>query len=163
MTPFQIVDSLLIIPFRQPGSPEAGLLFGIFLLALLSAGLGIACSALVGRMHRTRQLREDGEAHKRSELSFQALQSGDKKAYLAQNHLAQEAYGNTMALSAGRAAGLLWPACASLAWLCWRFEGVPMPFLWSSAGPASYFLPMFIGALWGLSRLKRKIIAAPPA
>jgi len=155
MTPFQALDAILITPFQLPGPPEAGFLFGVSVLALASAVLGWACKALVARAHRTRRQREEGEAAKRSDLSLQALKAKDKKAYLAQNHLAQEAYGNTLALSAGRAAALLWPACAILTWLSWRFDGVPMPFLWKSAGPLAFFLPVYVAALWGISRLMR--------
>jgi len=162
MTPFQILDAILIAPFRLPGPPEAGFLFGILALAVASAALGKAGTALVSRVQRVRQEREEAEAAKRSELSYKALQQGDKKAYLAQNNLAQEAYGNTLALSAGRGAALLWPACGALTWLSWRFDGVPMPLLWRSASPASYFIPLFLLALLGLHYLLRKKNAAPP-
>ena len=162
MTPFEILDAILITAFRLPGPPEAGFAFGICVLAAASAAVGQAGKALVSRAQRARWNQEEGETKKRHSLSMQALHHGDKTAYLAQNHLAQEAYGNTLALSAGRAAALLWPACAVLTWLYWRFDGVPMPYLWASAGPASYFLPTFIAALYGTSRLLRKEKAAPP-
>lgn len=163
MTPFLALDALLIAPFRLLPHPEAGFLFGIVVLAIGSAALGQAGAALVARAQRTRWNSESAESTKRQDLSFQALRQGDKKAYQAQNMLAQEAYTNTLALSAGRAAALLWPACAVLTWLYWRFDGVPMPYLWSDAGPATYFLPALIAALWGFSRLLRAKKAAPPA
>jgi len=163
MTPFQILDALLITPFRLLPNPEAAFLFGIIVLALGSAAIGKAGAALVSRAQRTRWNTESAESTKRQDLSVQALRQGDKKAYQAQNMLAQEAYTNTLALSAGRAAALIWPACAVLTWLYWRFDGVPMPFLWSDAGPATYFLPAFIAALWGSSRLMGAKKAAPPA
>ncbi|MDR3640823.1 MAG: hypothetical protein P4L39_05825 [Humidesulfovibrio sp.] len=163
MTPFQVLDSLLIAPFRLPANPNAGLLLGICALAVASAAIGLGGSALVARSQRTRRDSQESEVAKRSELSYQALREGDKAAYLAQNHLAQQAYGNTLALATGRGAALLWPACGALTWLCWRFDGVPMPHLWRSAGPAVFFLPAFVLALWGLSRLGRKKNAAPSA
>lgn len=162
MTAFETLDAILITPFRLPAPPEAAFIFGICALAVASVALGEACKALVTRAQRVRWKQQDGEAQKRHDLSIQALQEGNKTAYLAQNHLAQEAYGNTLALSAGRAAALLWPACAVLTWLYWRFDGVPMPFLWSSAGPATYFLPAFIAALFGSARLLHKKTAARP-
>jgi hypothetical protein len=156
MTPFQALDSLLIAPFRLPANPEVGLLLGICLLAVVSAAIGLGGSALVARSQKTRRDSQEKETEKRSELSYQALKEGDKKAYLAQNHLAQEAYTNTLALAAGRGAALLWPACGSLTWLSWRFENVPMPYVWHSASPAVFFLPTFALALWSLSRLSRR-------
>lgn len=162
MTPFLALDALLIAPFRLFSQPEAAFFFGIATLALGCAILGKACAALVARAQRTRWNRQDADTKKHQELSFEALRQGNKKAYQTQNMLAQEAYGNTMALSAGRAAALLWPACAVLTWLYWRFDGVPMPYLWAEAGPATYFLPAFIAAIFGLSRLLRAKKAAPP-
>jgi hypothetical protein len=156
MTPFQALDALLITPFRLFNQPDAAFLFGVLAVAVLGAAIGRIGAALVDHSQRSRRVQQEGEAEKRSELSVQALQEGDKTAYLAQNHLAQEAYGNTLALSAGRAAGLLWPACGVLAWLAWRFDGVPMPFLWKNAGTPAYFIPVYILALWGLTRLLRK-------
>jgi hypothetical protein len=149
-------DALLIAPFRLLPNPQAAFYLGVLLLALASTALGKACAALVARAHRTRYQRVEGEVKHHSELSFRALQQNDKKAYLLQNTLAQEAYGDSMALSAGRAAALLWPGMIALAWLCWRFEGVPMPYLWASAGPASVFFPPYIAALWIVSRYGKK-------
>jgi hypothetical protein len=156
MTPFQIVDAFFIAPFRVLPSPEAGFYFGVCVLALGSAALGQASKALVAHANRVRSKTEDGEAKRRSELSFEALKMNNKDAYLAQNHLAQEHYGNSLALSAGRGAALLWPGMVVLAWLSIRFEGVSMPFLWDDAGPVSVFLPLYILALWALSRLGPK-------
>lgn len=161
MTPFQAVDNFLVIPFRVFSHPEAGFYFGILVLALCSAVLGWGSKALVARVQRKRRTQEDGEATRRSELSFQALQMQDKQAYLAQNHLAQEHYGNSLALAAGRGAALLWPGIIALAWLSIRFEGVPAPYLWSSAGPVTAFFPPYILALWALSRLGPKTPRSP--
>ncbi len=160
MTPFAYLDSLLIPLFQLPAPPEAAFLLGILALAVLCALLGSACAALVKRTQRFRWGSQEAEAKKRHELSIEAARAGDRRAYLAQNHLAQEAYGNTMALSAGRVAALCWPACVCLTWLYWRFDGVPMPLLWEGAGPANYFLPAFVAAQVGISRLLRKKNAA---
>lgn len=156
MTPFQFLDTLLIVPFRLFGPPEAGFFFGVFVLAIASAALAKGTDALVAQSQRSRQRQQEAEAQKRSELSVEALKQGDKGAYLAQNNLAQEAYGNTLALAAGRGAAQLWPACAVLTWLYWRFDGVPMPLLWGSAGPGYYFIPLYAAALWALGRVLRK-------
>jgi len=156
MTPFAALDSLLIVPFRLFAWPEAGFFFGTLVLAVAGAAIGKGGAALVNRSQRSRRVQQETEADKHSELSMQALQQGDKKAYLAQNNLAQEAYGNTLALAAGRGAALLWPACVMLTWLSWRFDGAPMPFLWRSAGPGWFFIPLYAAALWALGRLFKK-------
>jgi len=156
MTPFQALDALLITPFRLFNQPDAAFLFGVLAVAVLGAAIGRIGAALVDHSQRSRRVQQEGEAEKRSELSVQALQEGDKKAYLAQNHLAQEAYGNTLAMAAGHGAALLWPACAMLTWLSWRFEDAPMPFLWRSAGPGWYFIPLYAAALWAIGRIFKK-------
>lgn len=163
MTPFEFVDALLIAPFRLLPSPGAAFYFGTVFLAAASAALGLGCKALVARSQRAKRERVDGETAKRAALSAQAAQAGDRAAYLAQNNLAQEAYGDSMALAAGRGAALLWPGMLTLAWLYWRFDGVAMPYLWESAGPATVFLPPHIAALLFFSRLLKTPKAAPPA
>jgi len=163
MTPFEIADAMLIAPYHLVEHPEAAFYFGTIFLAVASAALGLGCKALVARSQRAKRERADGETARRSELSAQAAQAGDKAAYMAQNTLAQEAYGDSMALAAGRGAALLWPGMLTLAWLYWRFEGVPMPYLWDWTGPATVFLPPYIAALWGLSRLLDPKRTAPPA
>ncbi|MBI5518705.1 MAG: hypothetical protein HY916_01450 [Desulfovibrio sp.] len=162
MTPFETLDALLIAPFRLLPDAQAGFVLGCALLALFCALAGRAGRALVARSQRARWATQSEETRRRQELSVQAAQAGDKAAYLAQNHLAQEAYGNTMALSAGRAAAILWPGCAALTWLYWRFDGAPMPLLWEGAGPGYYFIPFFAAFSWGLSRLADAKKAAPP-
>lgn len=153
---FLAVDALLVAPFRLVSDPTLGFLLGLAVLAVASAGLGRLCLAGLARLHRARRDREEGETQKQHELSLLALQAKDKAAYQASNRLAQEAYGNAMALAAGRAAALLWPACAALAWACWRFAGVPLPLVGTSAGPAAFFIPLYLLAQWGLSRLTPK-------
>lgn len=162
MTPFDAFDALLIAPFRLLPDARPAFVLGCLLLALACALIGRASSALVARSQRRRWHSQSEEIRRSQELSVQAAQAGDRAAYLAHNHLAQEAYGNTMALSAGRAAALLWPACASLAWLYWRFDGAPMPLLWEGAGPGYYFIPFFAAFSWGLARLAGAKKAAPP-
>jgi hypothetical protein len=153
---FLAVDALCIAPFRLCADPGTGFFLGITVLAAASAGLGRLCLSLLARLHRARRDREEGEARKHHELSLLALRAGNKPAYLASNRLAEEAYGNAMALSAGRAAALLWPGCAALAWAYWRFAGVPLPLVGESAGPAVFFLPPYLLAQWGLARLTRR-------
>lgn len=162
MTPFETVDALLLVPYRLLETPVTAFYFGTFCLAVASAALGLGCKALVARSQRAKRERVDGETARRSELSAQAAQAGNKAAYMAQNTLAQEAYGDSMALAAGRGAAMLWPGMLTLAWLYWRFEGVDLPYLWNGAGPATVFLPPHIAAFWGFSHLLRKKNAAPP-
>ena len=152
LTPFALLDALLIAPFRLLPGAELGFYVGNAVLAVASALLGRAGVALVVRVQRVRHTQVEGEVKRRSDLSIQALQMNDKKSYLAQNNLAQEAYGDSLALAAGRAAALLWPGMLVLTWLSWRFDGVAMPYLWESAGVATVFLPLYLAALFAQAR-----------
>lgn len=157
MTPFQIADAFFIAPFRLLPWPEPAFYLGVLLLALASALLGLGCKALVNRAQRARRQRVDAETERRQELSAQAARAGDRAAYLAQNHMASEAYGDSMALAAGRGAALLGPGMLVLAWLTWRFEGVSAPGLWEGAGVGTVFTPLYVAALCGLSWLMKHL------
>jgi len=156
---FLVIDAVLIAPFRWLDDSRAGFFCGMVMLALGSALLGRACAAGVDRVQRAKRRKEDADVKHHQDLSFSALAANDRTAYLAANHLAQEAYGNAMALSAGRAAALIWPALLVLAWAGWRFFEVPLPLVGESAGPAALFLPVYIAVQWGLSRLQRALQA----
>ncbi len=137
-------DLLLIAPFRWPDSPEAGFLLGTAVLALVSALVGRASLWSVAFSQRAKRLENDQEVASRQALSFQALAAKDKTAYLAQNELAKDAYGFSMALAAGRGAALLWPGAAALTWLSWRFSDTPLPLVGEGWGPAAFFIPLYL-------------------
>lgn len=160
---FLVIDAILVAPFRWFANAQAGFFCGMAVLAVACAVLGRACAAGVARMHRTKRERQDAEIKRHQDLSFSALAAKDRETYLAANHLAQEAYGNSMALSAGRAAALIWPALLVLAWASWRFAGVPLPLVGESVGPAAFFLPLYVAALWGLTRVRRLLQSSRPA
>ncbi len=153
---FFLVDAALIAPFRLFADPGIGFACGMTVLALASALLGRLGAASLGRLQRARREREEGETRRHHELSIEAVKAGDRAAYLAANRLARDAYGNTMALAAGRAAALLWPPCAALAWAYWRFAGVPLPLVGEAVGPVAFFLPPHILAHWLLARCGRR-------
>lgn len=152
---FLCIDAALVAPFRWFDDSGAGFVCGMVALAVGSTLLGRACAAGVDRVQRARRNRQDAAIKRHQDLSFSALAAKDRAAYLAANRLAQEAYGNAMALSAGRAAALIWPACLVLAWASWRFSGVPLPLVGESAGPAVFFIPLYLAAQWAVSRVRR--------
>ena len=160
LSAFLVIDAILVAPFRWFANAQAGFFCGLAVLAVTCAILGRACAAGVARVHRAKRQRQDAEIKRHQDLSFSALAAKDRAVYLAANHLAQEAYGNSMALAAGRAAALIWPALLVLAWASWRFAGVPLPLVGESAGPAVFFLPLYILALWGVARVQRALRAA---
>lgn len=170
-TLFNVLDALLIAPFRWFDLPEAGFFLGVLILAFYSVAIGWLCGAGMERVQRSIRVKHEAEASKRSELAIQALQLQDKTAYLAQNTLAKDAYGHTMALAVGRITATLWPAVAALAWLDLRFREVPLPLPATIPGLGDtvfypfYFIPIYflVRFLWAtVHRKLRTIPALPP-
>lgn len=156
-----VVDALLIAPFRAAASPETGFLLGTFLLAVASVALGRLSKAAVAFMHSGLRQKNDQELARRQELSVMALKAGDKAAYIAQNRLAKDAYGLHMALASARGAALLWPGAASLGWLSWRFTGIPLPFTGDLMEPTGYFILIYIFISLFVDRLLRRVFPTP--
>jgi hypothetical protein len=124
---FFAMDAWLIAPFRWTDSAEAGFMLGAAILAVecvfagrLSLFLIQWANSRIGRNY------EQESAHRQG-LSFQALAENNKPAYLAQNQMAQEAYGKSLALAVGRLSASLWPVFMALAWLNLRFRDAPFP------------------------------------
>jgi hypothetical protein len=107
------------------------------------------------------------EAVRRQNLSLQALAEKNKTAYLAQNQLAQEAYGKSLAMTVGRAGASLWPAVLALAWMKMRFHDAPFPLPeWLPLGltGVSYtfiFILFYIAARIAIGHLERRTRLIP--
>ncbi len=122
---FLILDSWLIAPFRWFTPAWAGFLFGTFVLALQSLLLGRFSLFILEKVQRRMQYQCEEETTRRQQLALAAIAAHDKKAYLAQNCLAQQAYGKSMALAVGRFSASLWPAVMALSWMGSRFSHTP--------------------------------------
>ncbi len=169
---FLVLDSWLIAPFRWPASPLVGFFLGSLLLAMQSIAVGHFCLLGMRRVQRPLRLKHETEAAKRSDLALAALRVQDKGAYLAQNTLAKDAYGHSMALAVGLMTASLWPAVAALAWMDLRFRGVPLelPFDLPGVGSTVYypffFIPLYIvlrlgwGRIWRILHPRFKVAAA---
>jgi hypothetical protein len=158
---FLAIDAWLIAPFRWADSAQVGFLLGTAILAIecvIAGRLSLYCvNRAQGRMgHNYEQ-----EAARRQSLSINALAEKNKTAYLAQNQLAQEAYGKSLAQAVGRLGASLWPAAMALAWMSMRFHDAPFPLPeWLSLGltGVSYtfiFILFYIAARIALRYLER--------
>jgi hypothetical protein len=155
------IDAFLIAPFRWTDSAEAGFLLGTAILAIecvLLGRLSLFCVDWV--QGRTGQKYEE-EAARRQDLSLQALAEKNKAAYLAQNQMAQEAYGKSLAMAVGRLSASLWPVFMALAWMNIRFRDAPFPLPgWLPVGQSGVscgfiFILFYIFARMGFGRLER--------
>jgi len=158
---FLVLDAWLIAPFRWLQWSQASFVLGTFLLAVYCVAVGQICLWGINVIQRRRREKYDAETQKRTELAMQALMAKDKEAYLAQNTLAKDAYGNSMSLAVGRMTASLWPALLALAWMDLRFRDVPLelpvslPLIGATVYYPFYFVLIYIFVRLGFARLKR--------
>lgn len=123
----ELLDAVLIFPFRLPGSAVAGFYLGTLLLALACLVLGRISYDLVWLFNRGHYAREEKEMTRMHNLSVAAIEAGDKTAYKAANKEANEAFGKSFFAGAALFSVSIWPLPFALAWLAGRFDGVDVP------------------------------------
>ena len=143
---FEIIDSLLIAPYRWPQDPVTGWWLGTFVLGLWCVVLGQITLSLLHLANRTFLSDASRETVEYHESSMNALREGDRSAYRAINRLANEAFGRTFFLEAAMACGALWPAACALGWMQTRFSEVafPLPLVIPHVGGTVGFSFIFI-------------------
>lgn len=122
------IDAWLIAPYRWLTPAYAGFLSGTLVLAVQSIVIGKLCLKGLEKIQKKQRKKIEDEVNNRQDLSLKAISVQDKAAYIAQNDLAQEAYGRSMGLSLGRICATFWPAVMALAWMKTRFDGIPLEF-----------------------------------
>jgi hypothetical protein len=158
---FFTIDALLIAPFRWADSAEAGFLLGTAVLSIECVFAGRLSLFLIQWVNRRIARKYEQEAARRQDLSLQALTEKNKAVYLAQNQMAQEAYGKSLAMAVGRMGASLWPVFMALAWMNMRFSDAPFPLpKWLPLGETgvSYifiFVLFYIFARIGFGRMER--------
>ena len=108
---------------------------------------------------RKRIERVTDEAVKYQNMSIDALTAGNKQAYKAANHLANDAFGHSFFLQIALSAAFLWPICFALAWMSYRFADLefPVPYLHFSLGYIAVFLFLFVAAYFVFKPVKYRI------
>lgn len=156
---FLILDPYLIWFYRITGYAPADFVIGTFALALMAIIIGELNISLAYLVARRRIERVTDEAVKYQNLSLEALTAGDKGAYRAANHLANDAFGHSFFMQIAMSAAFLWPAGFCLAWMSQRFADLsfPLPFLPYSLGYIGVFLLLFIAAYFVFKPLKSRI------
>ena len=151
------IDPYLIVLYRLTGHVWLDFVLGTFLLACLCLVLGEITIFLIFLLSRRRILEKTAEAEKYQNLSMEALQAGNKEAYLAADKLAREAFGYSFFQQAALSAAFLWPVCFALAWMQTRFLEVefPIPGTSWSLGFIGPFIIIYVAAYFLLKRLKK--------
>lgn len=153
------MDPFLIAPYRWIDNSLVGWWVGTFILAFWASLLGEFTLALAYKINHntvTDRLEKTSSFHHRS---FNALKSGDKKAYKAINRLANEEFGKSFFLLVAMGMSSLWPAFLAAAWLQERFGEIrfAFPFVKDGLNFVPYFIICYILARLVLIQIKRRI------
>ena len=124
---YELLDAILIFPYRLLPSPVAGFYCGTAVLALASLVVGRASYDAVWLFNRGHYAKEEGEMTRMHNLSVAAIEAGNKVAYKAANKEANEAFGKSFFAGAALFSVSIWPVPFALAWLAVRFDGVDVP------------------------------------
>lgn len=142
---YAFIDPALIAPFRWPGNEYAGLILGLFWVALAATVVGELCMAgayFFNRKHFA-EMRREMVVH--NNLSIRALGFKDKASYKACNSIANEEFGRNFFAGIALFASSIWPAFFAMGWLDYRFQGVGflLPLL-GAVGVGFFFVPTYI-------------------
>lgn len=154
---FLWLDPYLIWFFRLTEAAALNFLIGTAVMAGLALAVGKLGAALVLTIGRRYALELVHEAKKYQDLSHQALQAGDRPAYEAANRLANEAFSKSFFLGLAQSAAYVWPLALVLAWMQYRFLGLPFPIPWIgwSVSYAGIFIVLYLALWWLLKLLQR--------
>lgn len=152
-------DEFFNLFYSLTGHEGLNYLLGTFVLALAAVIVGEFTLSLVFRFNRKHLDELNGRMSTMSQLSKDALNSGDLKNYHACNKQANDAYGRVFFNMFGLSAASLWPACFALAWMQERFIDLPLSISFTElkANYVVVFLVCYIGAKIFFGRVKRHL------
>ncbi|MCF8090892.1 MAG: hypothetical protein K9K40_00345 [Desulfotignum sp.] len=159
-----VIDPVLIYPFRMFDNPMAGWWMGTFCLAAWAVLIGEVTMAVAGRINRSAVSTNLDDTMYYHEQSMKAKQAGDETAYKGINKLANEAYGKSFFLLMAMGMAALWPAFFAVAWLDKRFGD--MSFImpdWTGGLELNFVAPfilIYISLRLAWAKAKKKILPA---
>jgi hypothetical protein len=159
IAPFlQLIDPVLIAPYRIFENPVIGWWAGTFVLALWSVLIGELTLVGVHRINRKPMIEYADRTRYFHEQSLKAKQAGDEHAYKGINKLATEAYGKTFFLFVAMGMASLWPAFFAAAWFTTRFGDIVFVLpKWAGGLELSHIAPFIIAYVcvrFGFSKIK---------
>ncbi|EFL52865.1 conserved hypothetical protein [Solidesulfovibrio fructosivorans JJ]] len=124
---FNILDAILIAPYRLLPNSTAAFYLGTAVLALACLLVGRITFDLVWLFNRKHYTKEEAEMVRMHNLSVAAIEARDKVAYKAANKEANEAFGKSFFAGAALFSVSIWPLPFVLAWLSMRFTDIDIP------------------------------------
>lgn len=159
---FNLIDPVLILPFRLFDNPMTGWWVGNFCLALWCVVIGELTMAVAHRVNRKSIATNLEETEYYHEQSMKAKAAGDEKAYTGINKLANQAYGKSFFLLMAMGMAGLWPAFFAAGWLDKRFGNLQFNLpAWAGGFEISFLAPfilIYILQRIAWSRIKKKIM-----
>ncbi len=123
------LDPLIIWAFRLLPPGNGAFLLGCTFWAIVAVLIGTVTALLVKILNRGWYRRQYEAMIRMHNISVDAVQHGDKEAYLAANREAMEAFGKYFFSQAGVFMVSLWPIPLILAWMDQRFRDSPLEIL----------------------------------
>lgn len=139
------LDPFLIWAFRILPAGGFAFVLGCIVLAILAVALGAVSSLCLKGWNRNWYRRQYEEMIRMHNVSVQAVEHGNKDAYLAANKEAMEAFGKYFFSQAGVFMVSLWPLPLILAWMDLRFRDAPLEIVGLSIPYFVTFVLVYIG------------------
>jgi len=156
---YVFLDPFIIGFYRITGYTFLDFLIGTFILAMIAVVIGEFTISIAYLANRKDIDKNTDEVVRYQNISVDAIESGNKKAYTAANKVANEAFGKSFFQQLALATGFLWPIPFALGWMQYRFSDVEFRVVFTdhSVGYAFAFFPLLAGAYMVFKRIKRKI------
>ena len=155
-----VIDPVLIFPYRMFENPVAGWCLGTFVLSLWSVVIGEITLMVAGRINQKAVSDNLERTLHYHDLSLRAKQAGDEASYQGINRLANESYGKSFFLLMSMGMAGLWPAFFAAAWLDMRFGNFKFPLPgWLGGLELSFIAPFilfYILQRFAWSRVKKR-------
>lgn len=152
-------DPFLIWFFRITGYAFVDFLIGTYVLAFIAIVVGEFTISIIYLVNRGTIDKITDEVVRYQNLSVDAIEAGNKTAYLATNKLANDAFGRTFFTQIAMSAGFLWPIPFALGWMQPRFSDVEFRIIFTdwTVGYAFAFFPLCVLAYLSFKRIKYRI------
>ncbi len=156
----QMVDPVLIAPYRWLEPAEAGFWLGTAILSLWILLVGEIFLSLVYLCNRRHYASLSTKMVHMHNLSVEAIASKDKASYKATNKFANDYFGKYFFSQAALFSVSILPLPFAMAWLQSRFEGIAIhtiPYFDKPLGYTFVVLACYIPLRYGLSRVRHHI------
>ena len=153
----QVINAILIQPYRVFDNPLPAFWFGTACLALLCVIIGNLTGAILYKLNKKHYEAQNNELDRLHTLSIRAANTGNKETFKAVNSLAHESFGKNFFTGVALFSATLWPLPFALGWMSERFADITVhtvPWINKDLGYTFVMLSCYIGIRLLYSRLR---------